>query len=177
VRPKIIPQRHARRPRAGEIVVLIALACGVSAAGQAERTPPGKAKPSLTLRVNPPVGFAPARIVATAELVGGSDDYEEFYCSKVEWEWSDDSTSSSKDDCDPYQAGTSKIRRRFTLEHTYHEPGRYEIMFRLKQGSTVVATVKTPVEIRGEGDRAQGSVLTEHGLTPSVSRVRERDPL
>src|SRR5262245_13402711 len=74
-----------------------------------------KAKPTITLRSTPTVGFAPARFVLTAELVGGADDYADFYCATVEWDWGDDTRSETKQDCEPYEAGKSTIKRRFVM--------------------------------------------------------------
>ena len=45
----------------------------------------GNKKPSLSLKASPAVSFAPARVVVVAELKGGPDDFEEFYCPTVEW--------------------------------------------------------------------------------------------
>jgi hypothetical protein len=149
MRPKIIPQRLLRR--SGTVVGMLALLSSVPTAARPPESPPQKGKPSLTLRANPPIGFAPARTVVTAELVGGANDYEEFYCPKIEWSWgADDAVSSASDDCEPYQASKSQIRRRFTQEHTYQEPGRFEITFRMKQGDKIVGFVKTTVEVRGQ---------------------------
>ena len=64
-------------------------------------------------------------MVLTAELRGGADDYEEFYCGSVEWDWGDDTKSESKTDCEPYEAGKSEIKRRFTIDHTYNIAGEY----------------------------------------------------
>lgn len=105
-------------------------------------------KPKLTLRANPMLGFPPMRTVVTAEFGGGADDYEEYYCAKVEWEWGDGSTSSADADCDPYEPGKSQIRRRYSSDHTFRYPGSYEIAFRLKQGSKVVAYSKVTVQVR-----------------------------
>ena len=49
--------------------------------------------------------MAPARVVLTAELTGGANDFEEFYCGAVEWEWGDGTKSESSSDCAPYEAG------------------------------------------------------------------------
>src|SRR5688572_33320517 len=49
----------------------------------------GNKKPSLSLKATPAVSFAPARIVVVAEVKGGANDFEEFYCPSVEWEWGD----------------------------------------------------------------------------------------
>ena len=76
-------------------------------------------KPSISLKATPPVGFTPLRVVVTAELKGGANDYEEFYCASVEWDWGDDTKSETKADCDPYEAGKSEIKRRYVQEHTF----------------------------------------------------------
>lgn len=108
----------------------------------------GKGKPSITVRANPAVAFAPARIVATAELAGGADDFSDFYCAKVEWTWGDGTTSEAQDDCDPYVAGQSRIRRRFTNEHRFELAGNYEIRLNLKQGKKTVGSGSVIVRVR-----------------------------
>ena len=117
-------------------------------------------KPSISVRANPPVGFSPLRVVVTAELKGGANDYEDFYCASVEWEWGDDTKSESKADCDPYEAGKSEIKRRFVQEHTFrslNDPGaagtptgpiQYRVRFLLKQKNKVVGSGQATVEIR-----------------------------
>ena len=42
----------------------------------------GNKKPSLSLKANPSVSFAPSRVVVVAEVKGGSNDFEEFYCHR-----------------------------------------------------------------------------------------------
>ena len=108
----------------------------------------GKGKPKLSLRSTPAVTFAPARVVVTAEVSDGADDFEDFYCAKVAWDWGDGSESSSQDDCDPYEAGKSQIRRRYSNEHRYDTPGQYEVRFSLKQGSKTVASSTLVLRIR-----------------------------
>ena len=119
-------------------------------------------KPSISLRANPPVGFSPLRVVVTAELKGGANDYEDFYCASVEWDWGDDTKSESKADCDPYEAGKSEIKRRFIAEHTFRSltsdlpgaagmptgPSQFRVRFVLKQKNKVVGSGQTTVEIR-----------------------------
>ena len=129
-------------------MVGVALILCVSGLLQAQQ---GKGKPSIAVRANPAVAFAPARIVATAELSGGADDYQDFYCAKVEWTWDDGTTSESQDDCDPYEAGKSQIRRRFTNEHKYQLPGQFEVRFTLKQGKKSVGSGSIAVRVR-DGD-------------------------
>ena len=110
--------------------------------------PDKKAKPSVSLKVTPAIGFSPARMVVTAELKGGADDYEEFYCATVEWDWGDDTRSESKTDCEPYEAGKSEIKRHFTVDHTYNTAGEYRVQFRLKQKNKVVGFGSADVKVR-----------------------------
>jgi len=110
--------------------------------------PDKKAKPSVSLKVTPVIGFSPARMVVTAELKGGADDYEEFYCATVEWDWGDDTRSESKTDCEPYEAGKSEIKRHFTVDHTYNIAGEYRVQFRLKQKNKVVGFGSADVKVR-----------------------------
>jgi hypothetical protein len=108
----------------------------------------GNKKPSLSLKATPAVSFAPARIVVVAEVKGGANDFEDFYCPTVEWEWGDLTTSTSEADCVPYEAGKSEIKRRYTVEHRYKNPGGFRIMLRLKKGDRVVASANTLVQVR-----------------------------
>jgi len=127
------------------LVVLAALSVVVAAAA----TPGGTDdKPKLTLRASPSVAFSPARIYLVAELKGGADDYEEYYCADVEWDWGDDTRSTSSADCDPYEKGKSEIKRRFAVTHTYKVAGTYRIQFRLMRKKDPVVAVTTTVRIR-----------------------------
>jgi hypothetical protein len=108
----------------------------------------GGKKPSLSLKASPAISFAPARIVVVAEVKGGSNDYEEFYCPTVEWDWGDDTLSTANSDCEPYAAGKSEIRRRYTVEHRYKNPGAYKIILRLKKADKIVATANSQIQVR-----------------------------
>ena len=90
-----------------------------------------------------------ASVISFAQLRGGSDDYEEFYCAAIEWDWDDDTRSSTTPDCDPYEPGQSKIRRRFSIRHEFEYPGRYTIRVFLRKSGEVVATARTVLELRG----------------------------
>lgn len=140
------------------ILCASALVASATAAG-----PEKKGKPTVAVKATPMMGFSPARMVVTAELRGGADDYEEFYCATVEWDWGDDTRSQSGADCDPYEAGKSEIKRRFTMDHVFNTAGDYRIEFRLKQKNKIVgrgsADVKVRPGIRDGGLRHSG---TEH---------------
>ena len=114
----------------------------------AQGQPAEASKPSLSLRATPPAGFTPLRVRVVAQLRDGSDDYEEFYCASVEWDWDDGTVSERSVDCDPYEAGKSKIQRRFTAEHIFRQPGQHRISFRLKQRDEVVAFTSASVQVR-----------------------------
>jgi hypothetical protein len=117
-------------------------------------------KPSISLRANPPVGFSPLRVVVTAELKGGANDYQDFYCASVQWDWDDDTKSETTADCDPYEPGKSEIKRRYIGEHTFRsmssndlsrEPPpvlQFRVKFHLKQKDKIVGSGSTTVEIR-----------------------------
>jgi hypothetical protein len=115
-------------------------------------------RPKLTVRVSPAMAISPARVVASADVDGGPDDFEEFYCAAIEWDWGDDTKSNTSADCDPYEAGKSAIKRRFTADHVYRTAGDYRIVFRLKQKSKVVGSTTTSVRIRpGIGDGGESA--------------------
>jgi hypothetical protein len=105
-------------------------------------------KPSVALRATPPVGFAPLKVRVVAEIRGGADDWVDFYCASVEWDWADGTTSESSEDCEPYQEGKSAIKRRFTAEHTFRTGGDYDVAFRLKQKKRVVSLTRAMVRVR-----------------------------
>lgn len=108
----------------------------------------GNKKPSLSLKASPAIAFAPARIVLVAEVKNGADDDAEFYCPAVEWEWGDLTQSIAEADCDPYAPGKSEIKRRYTVEHQFKNPGAFKVVLRLKKGSKVVAMASTQVQVR-----------------------------
>jgi hypothetical protein len=139
----MIPQRFlVKTAAAAALALFAALGTGLAAA---QDTPK---RPKISLRATPPMAFTPATITLVAELRDGDDDFQEFYCASVEWDWADGTRSESSDDCDPYEAGKSEIRRRFTIQHKYNVEGNYDVQFRLKQRGKVVASARTRVTVR-----------------------------
>jgi len=104
-------------------------------------------RPKVTLKAQPVVSMSPARVVLTAELQGGANDYEDFYCPSVEWDWGDGTHSESTIDCEPYESGKSEIKRRFTVEHMFRA-GAYKVMFRLKRHDRALATATVNIQVR-----------------------------
>jgi hypothetical protein len=128
-------------------------ALGLSFAVGAQAPPAEPKKPTIAVRATPPVGFAPLRVRAAAELRDGSDDYADFYCATVEWEWGDGTVSENYSDCDPYEPGKSTIQRRFSADHIYRFGGSYRLVFRLKQKTKTVGSATTNVQVRyGAGE-------------------------
>ena len=107
-----------------------------------------KARPSIAVKASPAIAFSPARVSLTADLQGGANDYEEFYCSGTEWDWGDGTRSQESTDCDPYQAGKSEIQRHFHASRTFERSGDYKVEFRLKKKDKTVAAGSTVVKIR-----------------------------
>jgi hypothetical protein len=136
---------HPRRALSLLAVLLVSLVTG-SAVG-AQRSGDDK-KPSLSLRATPPVGFSPLRVRLVVDVRGGADDYADFYCPAIEWDWGDGTVSGNSEDCDPYQAGKSTIRRRYSTEHVFRQPGTFQVFFRLKQRDRVIAASSSNVQVR-----------------------------
>ena len=139
--------------------LLIAAAClalatapGVARAKpNPQKDPKENPRPRIVLRAQPLVAVAPARIVLTAELVGGVNDFEEYYCPTISWEWGDDTTSESTVDCEPYEAGKSEIKRRFTVQHIFRQEGSQKVFFRLKHRNKEVGAAWVTVAVRPGG--------------------------
>jgi hypothetical protein len=104
-------------------------------------------RPKLTLKAQPVIAMSPARVVLTAELTGGANDFEEFYCATVEWDWGDGTHSESTADCEPYEAGRSEIKRRFTVEHVFRA-GMYKVMFKLKRRDKALTAATVNIQVR-----------------------------
>ena len=104
-------------------------------------------RPKITLKAQPTISMAPSRVVLTAELTGGANDYEEYYCPTVEWDWGDGTQSESTIDCEPFQAGKSEIKRRYTVEHVFRA-GAYRVMFHLKRRDRSVGAASVNIQIR-----------------------------
>ena len=109
---------------------------------------PHEDKPSISVKAAPAIGFAPFRVVLTADVRGGPDDYEQFYCASIEWDMGDGNKSEQQIDCDPYEAGKSQITRRYVKNQVFDMPGEFKIQFRLKQKDKIVGVGNTTIRVR-----------------------------
>lgn len=130
-------------------VLVLAMTSLPLAAAQKEKAERSeKDKPSLSLKASPMMTFSPAKIVLTAELKGGANDYEEYYCPTIEWDWDDGTRSESTNDCEPYEPGKSEIKRRFTVQHEYKTAGNYKVSVRLKKKDKALISANVTVQVR-----------------------------
>ncbi len=133
---------------AASLVLAIAFATSASAQKADKDSKDNQDKrPQIKLKAQPVISMAPSRVVLTAELVGGANDYEDFYCAAVEWEWGDGTKSESSTDCAPYESGKSEIKRRFTVEHVFRM-GAYRVMFHLKRHEKSVGMATVSIQVR-----------------------------
>jgi len=134
--------------RSGFAFFLAASAATASAAADAKPK-----KPRLELRATPRMAFSPVNVFLTAELSGG-DDVEEYYCPELEWEWDDGGKSTQESDCAPFEAGKTKIERRFTAEHEFRRAGVYNVKVTMRRADRSIAASTVRVTVRpGLGDR------------------------
>jgi hypothetical protein len=136
------------------VACCLALSGGaVPLAQQKNEKPQERKRPKITIKANPTMGRAPLRIVFSAELVGGSDDYEDYYCPTVLWEWGRGNTSEQTSDCPPYEPGKSQIKRRYTTEHTFRNFGNFRVYFTLIHRDKEIdnASINIAVQPGGSG--------------------------
>ena len=139
---------RSRRIISWSAALLTAAALSPSLSAEAKKE---AKRPALSLKASPGTGMVPIRVSATAEFKGGDDDFQEYYCPTIEWNWGDGTISEASADCQPYEAGISQIRRRYTVSHTYKRAGAFRISFRLKVKDRVIASQTTQVRLLGGG--------------------------
>ena len=143
---------HLRRSASACAIALLAALPALLHASQkndkSTKDAPDAKRPKMVLKAQPAMAIAPARVVLTAELIGGANDFEDYYCPTIEWEWGDGTRSESSADCAPYEAGKSEIRRRFTVEHVFKRFGNYRVLFHLKRHDKSVGSASVTLQIR-----------------------------
>jgi hypothetical protein len=129
------------------LALVIGCTITVAAAADKDNNKKGK-KASLSVKANPALSFSPAKIVATADLTGGVDAEEQLYCPEAEWDWGDGTFSSATQDCEPFEAGKSEVKRHWTSEHVYQTQGNYRLQLTLKRGKKNIVAGNTTVQVR-----------------------------
>ena len=145
--------RRSTRSAGLALVVAVCLSVAVTAQRKDDKDAKDKdsdKKPKLTLKAQPVISMSPSKVTLRAELVGGANDYEEYYCPTVEWTWGDGTQSESTADCQPYEAGKSEIRRRYVVDHVFRA-GYYQVAVRLKRRDKAVASATTAIQVQGGG--------------------------
>lgn len=133
--------------------VSILAACLMAAAPASEGAAKPK-KPRLDLRASPRMSFSPAHILMTAELMGG-DDLEDYHCPEIEWDWDDGGKSVQEPDCKPFEAGVTRVERRYTAEHDYRLAGVYNVRVTMRRSDRPIASAAVRVTVRpGLGDQS-----------------------
>jgi hypothetical protein len=136
----------------GLVVLLSAVALSLQprtfAAEQKDQKDDKAKRATLVVKVAPAVSFSPARVTATAELRGGTDGDGELYCPALEWDWGDGTRSEANEDCEPFEAGKSSIKRRWTSTHTFTVSGTYRVQLRLKRGTRSIIAGNTNVQVK-----------------------------
>ena len=73
------------------------------------------------------------------------------------WDWGDGTKSEPSTDCEPYEAGKTEIRRRFTMTHGFPTSGNYRVQITLKRRDKTVVSASTTVQVQpGIRERACG---------------------
>lgn len=129
-------------------VLGVAIAATLVSVSAKDKDDKDQSKPKVVLKAQPMISMAPSRVVLTAEIVGGKNDFEEFYCPAVEWDWGDGTKSEASNDCQPYESGKSEIKRRFTVDHMFEGPGNFRVLFRLKKGEKPVGLASAQIQVR-----------------------------
>jgi len=139
-----------RWPIAIGVMSLAVAAGGPAVHAQRETQNPKETnqRPKLSLKAQPNVGISPVRIVLTAELAGGANDYQEYYCPTVLWDWADGTESESTFDCEPYEAGKTEIKRRFTMQHIFRMAGSHKVWVRLKRNDKLLASANVTIQVQ-----------------------------
>src|SRR5262245_19415755 len=138
-----------RMGRAWLVVVAGAVAASISLSAQDDgKDKKEQKKASLSLKATPPIAFSPAKMVVSAELKGGSDETDDYYCPNLEWDWGDGTKSESNLDCAPFEVGKSTIDRRFSASHTFEIAGQYRVMLRLRRGTKTIVSGNVNVQVK-----------------------------
>ena len=128
--------------------VIIATLASAGSAGDKPR------KPRLDLRAAPRMAFSPVNVLVTAELTGGDNALDDYYCPEIEWNWDDGGKSVHEADCAPMETGAT-FERRYTANHAFRQPGSYNVKMTMRKGNRAIAVATAVVTVHpGAGDFA-----------------------
>jgi len=105
-------------------------------------------KPQLTLRVMPQLGTPSTEFLFVGDLKGGSDSGE-LYCPTLEWQWGPQDASVQEPECAPFQAGVTRIERRFSISRTFPEGPRTATLA-LRKGDKLLARASVSFRVTWE---------------------------
>lgn len=111
--------------------------------------PPKPKKPTLTLRVLPRFGRVTTSFLFTAILEGGSDS-EALHCLVAEWSFGSDDTSVADPECEPFEAGKTKLERQYGMERRFASEGQKTVTVTLRKGDKVVARATATLRVLPE---------------------------
>lgn len=103
-------------------------------------------KPALTLRVLPRMGRVSTSFLFTAILEGGEDS-EALHCLVAEWSFGSDDTSLAEPECEPFEAGKTKLERQYSIERRFGSEGQKYVSVTLRKGDKVIARASTDLRV------------------------------
>jgi len=141
-----------RFPKPGQSLIAAAATLSAVLAFPAEPK-----KPRLELRVMPLLGPPSTEFLFIAELKGG-DDSEGFYCPTLEWQWGKEDASVQEPECPSYQAGVTKMERRFTHSRAFPDEGSRTVTLTLTKDGKTLAKATTSLRVTWEKKGPTGSI-------------------
>ena len=141
-----------RFPKPGQSLIAAAATLSAVLAFSAEPK-----KPRLELRVMPLLGPPSTEFLFIAELKGG-DDSEGFYCPTLEWQWGKEDASVQEPECPSYQAGVTKMERRFSHSRAFPDEGSRTVTLILTKDGKTLAKATTSVRVTWEKKGPTGSL-------------------
>jgi hypothetical protein len=124
------------------LVPLLAAAALAASAAEPKR-------PRLELRVMPVMGPPSTEFLFVADLKGGSDS-EDFHCVTLEWQWDKNDASVQEPECPAFQAGVTKIERRFSQSRAFADEGARNVTLLLTKNGKTLARASASLRVTWE---------------------------
>lgn len=106
-------------------------------------------RPKLTLRVLPQWGPPSTEFLFLAVLKGGADT-PDLYCPTLDWQWGPQDTSVQEQECPPFEAGVTRIERRFSTSHRFSREGPRAVTVVLRSGDEVLLRASVSFRVTWE---------------------------